>query len=215
MRSIAKWIITLTAPYLVIVGAALLLMQPFLIRYEYGKPGFPPDRYGFTKAERLRLGIIGLKSVTTPNGMQALKDARLSDGRPAFNQREISHMQDVRNLVAKLQALWVALAALALAATAISWKEARTAWGRGGALTILLLAALFGATLLDFGDLFVEFHHVFFQGSTWIFPETDTLIRLYPFPFWYDAAVAVGAVAGITALALTAQWTIRGKRGRK
>jgi integral membrane protein (TIGR01906 family) len=215
MRAIAKWIITLAAPYLVIVGAALLLMQPFLIRYEYGRPGFPPDRYGFTSAERLRLGIIGLKSVTTPGGMRALKDARLSDGRPAFNLREISHMQDVRNLVARLQVLWVALAVLALAATVSLREDARVAWGRGGVLAILVLAALFGATLLDFGDLFVRFHQVFFQSGTWVFPETDTLIRLYPFQFWYDAAVAVGAVAGVTALALTVQWTIRSTRSGK
>ncbi len=206
MRAIAKWFIALAAPYLVIVGSALLLMQPFLIRYEYGKPDFPPDRYGFSRAERLRLGVIGLKSVTTPSGMKALKAARLPDGRPAFNQREVAHMQDVRNLVAKLQVLWVVLAALALAATALAWKSARTAWGIGGVLTLLLLAALFGATFVDFGDLFVEFHHLFFQSGTWVFPETDTLIRLYPFRFWYDAAVAVGAVAVVTALALTGQW---------
>ncbi len=215
MRSIAKWIVILTTPYLVIVGSALLLMQPATIRYEYSKPDFPPDRYGFTKGERLRLAIIGLKSVTTPGGMQALKDARLPDGTPAFNQREVSHQQDVRNLVAKLQAVWIALAALALAATVFSWKDARTAWGRGGALTLLLLAALVGATLLDFESLFVDFHHVFFKGGSWIFPETDTLIRLYPFRIWYDAAVAMGTVAGVVALGLTAQWLIHTTRSGK
>jgi len=42
-----------------------------------------------------------------------------------------------------------------------------------------------------FGVLFVGFHRIFFEGSTWIFPYSDTFIRLYPERFWRDTFVYV------------------------
>ena len=39
-------------PFLVLTGVRLVMSETFL-RLEYNRPGFPPDRYGFTQAERL------------------------------------------------------------------------------------------------------------------------------------------------------------------
>jgi len=43
---------------------------------------------------------------------------------------------------------------------------------------------------------------VFFEGDTWLFLPTDTLIRLYPEKFWFDAAVGIGGLTLLEAIAL-------------
>jgi uncharacterized membrane protein len=46
-----------------------------------------------------------------------------------------------------------------------------------------------------FGILFVGFHRIFFEGDTWLFLYTDTLIRLFPVRFWQQAFLTL---AGLT-----------------
>ncbi len=49
--------------------------------------------------------------------------------------------------------------------------------------------------LLGFDDFFVQFHSVFFDGDSWRFSTTDTLLRLYPEEFWQDTSqLAAGIV---------------------
>ena len=48
-----------------------------------------------------------------------------------------------------------------------------------------------------------SFHRIFFEGDTWRFPSSDTLIRLYPDAFW----IGVGAwLAGLTVALGVAVW---------
>ncbi len=206
MKKALGLVIVLFAPYLITVGAAMLFMQPLSIKVEYSRPGFPPDRYGFTKAERYRLAVIGLESVVLPGKLDDLAAARTDDGKPAFNQREVRHMTDVRRLVARLQALWVAMAVLAIAATFALKEGARKYWGYGGVFTLATLVVLTLLVWWNFDWFFTEFHHLFFQGNTWLFPETDTLIRLYPWRFWNDLTWGVG----ITAIVVSALLAIYG-----
>jgi integral membrane protein (TIGR01906 family) len=63
--------------------------------------------------------------------------------------------------------------------------------------------------LLGFNTFFTAFHRVFFSGDTWLFNYTDTLIRLYPVQFWFDAATVIGltTIAEAIVLGLVArQW---------
>jgi len=80
---------------------------------------------------------------------------------------------------------------------------------RGGWLTLLLavtigVIATIGAS--GNGDLFwsffADFHHLFFQGNSWLFPDSDTLIRLYPLQFWQDAVLSIGIISALCGLAL-------------
>ena len=56
-----------------------------------------------------------------------------------------------------------------------------------------LIAAILVYLALNFNALFVTFHRIFFEGETWIFKYSDTLIRLFPIRFWRDAFISVGA----------------------
>ena len=70
--------------------------------------------------------------------------------------------------------------------------------------------------LLGFDDFFTGFHEMFFEGDSWRFSDTDTLIRIYPERFWQDVAqhVAAIAVAQAIVLALLAWWWLRAAERR-
>jgi integral membrane protein (TIGR01906 family) len=72
----------------------------------------------------------------------------------------------------------------------------------GASGTIALLVALVVLVLVGFDTFFTAFHRVFFTGETWLFDFTDTLIRLYPPQFWFDAATIIGVTTIIEAIVL-------------
>lgn len=121
-----------------------------------------------------------------------------------FNEREITHLKEVKGLIGLCYNLQVAsfgcLAAIAIGG--FVWKRrrfwplvAKMALG-GGALTIALLIFVGIAALVDFNWLFLSFHRLFFGGDTWILdPAMDYLIMMFPAGFFYDAALfIVGAI---------------------
>jgi hypothetical protein len=88
-------IVVISVPVVLLLLNVRLLMNDWFIRLEYARPDFPPDLYGMSREERLSLALTGLRSVTQPPGASILREVRFADGRPAFNEREVRHMQDV------------------------------------------------------------------------------------------------------------------------
>lgn len=194
----------LTVPVVLLGNGLWLLANDWYVHAEYARPGFPDDRYGLTGAQRTELALAGLRSIQPFNreGVDVLREATLPDGRPAFTEREIAHMADVRSLVGKvLLAHAIALGVAAAAAAALWRLRARGAIPRaflaGGGLTLGIAAALGIYMLASFDDFFVQFHEALFAGDSWRFASTDTLIRLYPDAFWSDFAAVL---AGLTML---------------
>ena len=75
----------------------------------------------------------------------------------------------------------------------------------GLAVTIALVVVI--GILINpnvFWNFFACFHSLFFEGDSWLFLYSDTLIRLFPIRFWQDAFLwaAVIALGGGIALAL-------------
>ena len=202
-------VIVVAVPIVLVVMPVRLLMHPRYVQLEYDKTGFPPDPLDFSLEERTRLAIIGVESIVGPRGVVVLQEARLPDGSPAFNQREVSHMQDVRVVTANIYvAQVIALVAGALATIALVRAGPRIsapiAWLTGATATVVLLVALIGLVLIGFDTFFTAFHRVFFTGETWLFDFSDTLIRLYPPQFWFDAATIIGVTTIIEAIVLGA-----------
>jgi uncharacterized membrane protein len=57
--------------------------------------------------------------------------------------------------------------------------------------------------LLAFDVLFETFHQLFFPGGSYTFdPATERLVQLFPFQFWQETAIAVGAVSVVLAAAV-------------
>ncbi len=76
-------------------------------------------------------------------------------------------------------------------------------YSRGGVLTIALIAAGLIAVVTSFNWLFTQFHALFFEGDSWIFLYSDTLIRLFPIQFWTTAFVIVFGGALLEAILLS------------
>jgi integral membrane protein (TIGR01906 family) len=78
-------------------------------------------------------------------------------------------------------------------------------WGvllDGSRLTLAILAFLSLAIAIAFSIVFVGFHRIFFEGDTWLFRYSDTLIRLFPERFWRDTFIALVASTTVGACLL-------------
>lgn len=221
LRKARSWIVTLLIPVVLVLTAVRLLMTPLFLMVEYNTPGFPQDRYGFTKEERLYWSGIALEYLLNTEDISFLAELRFPEGESApaptcqfmadctrlYNDRELRHMEDVKNVVKiALSVLYLSLAVLLIlglwAWQGDWWLEFRRGLSRGGWLTVIFIASILLFVLVAFGVIFVAFHNVFFDPGTWTFLFSDTLIRLFPERFWRDTFLAVGLVSGGTGLAL-------------
>ncbi len=206
---VAWAVAALVPPTLVLTNVRLLLTHAFL-EVEYRLPGFPPDPYGFTLEDRLEGAGIALDYLLNDAGTEFLADLRFADGSPVYNARELRHMDDVKELTQAALSLWrIGLAAVAAGLALLAWRAPQgRAWkavAAGGQLTLGLMAALGLSLALSFPFVFVGFHRVFFEGDTWLFRYSDTLIRLFPERFWRDTFLWL---AGMTAAEAALLWGV-------
>ena len=206
---LATWIVVLLIPVALILTSVRLLLTPLFVNVEYRTPFFPPDPYGFSQSDRLYWSSISREYLLNDQGISFLEDLQFEDGTAVFNERELKHMVDAKDVVQKALLVWyvalLGLLVLGLWAWRGDWGgEFRRACVRGGWLTIILVGLIVIIVLIGFGVFFVFFHQVFFDPGTWIFRYSDTLIRLFPERFWRDAFLAIGglSIAGGLILAL-------------
>jgi integral membrane protein (TIGR01906 family) len=138
------------------------------------------------------------------------------DGVPVLNERERSHMGDVRSVFTALYLVAAASGVLLVAAFVVTRG---TGSGRAGlwrrlsrsGLAIAVVTVVGGLLGLAFFDAaFEAFHEAFFPPGTFLFdPRTDRLVQLFPDAFWSETTVAVGIL--IVALSLGVWWLGRRK----
>ncbi len=197
--------ITIAVPLVLLMSAIRLMLTPAFINFEYRLPGFPADVYGFSTADRLKWADLSVQYLLNQEPISFLGDLRLDEVTPLFNERELSHMLDVKILVQRmLTALAVLAGTLFVLCLVFYWKKQAPAFWRavvsGGWLTLGLLGFILILTFTAFDWLFTKFHNIFFVGDTWLFLYTDSLIRLFPMKFWQDAFTFVGILTGAGAL---------------
>ena len=204
-----SWLTTLLTPIFLLGLGLRILLTPLFYNVEYRMPYFPPDSYGFTREDRLHWAPYAVDYLLNNADISYLGDLTFEDRTPLFNERELSHMHDVKGVTKGALRVWyitvVLLVGLGIWARYGKWWQAyRQGLRRGGWLMIGLVIAigLFGA--IAFWQLFTLFHALFFQGDSWQFLFSDTLIRLFPIQFWQDAFIWAGviSVGGALGLAL-------------
>ncbi len=197
-RTILQVVVSvLVLVFLLLTGIRMLLTDGF-VRLEYNMPGFPEDPYGMTKAQRLEYAPLALEFLLTGADESFLGDLTFEDGTPLYNERELRHMVDVQVLTLKFINVWYLSIALLIGLTLWAWlgkwwREYLKMLSNAGLTTIVVLGTLILLVFLSFDMVFTNFHRVFFEGDTWLFLYSDTLIRLFPERFWLDAFVFVGA----------------------
>lgn len=200
VRQLLSWFITLLIPYLLIITAVRLLLTPLFLQIEYHTPNFPADTYGLTLSDRLRWSQYAVDYLINNAGINYLGDLRFEDGTPLYNDRELSHMSDVKNLVQVLLKGWIIGLGILFLLGIWAWRgfwldDFKLGISRGGWVTIGLIIAILIGVVVNFETLFTDFHRVFFSGNSWIFLYSDTLIRLFPIRFWQDCFIDMGALS--------------------
>ncbi len=71
-----------------------------------------------------------------------------------------------------------------------------------------LLLGLAAWMLIGFEGFFQAFHGVFFESGTWVFSYSDTLIRLFPLPFWQDAGLIVAGGLRAGSVRCSSGWVV-------
>lgn len=232
MRTMPAWLILACRVVLIVLipivltltNVRLLLTHAFP-EIEYNLPGFPADPYGFTKEDRLKWSKISIDYLLNAEGIEFLRNLRFPPGQTAppescqyyldgdcnrlYNDRELRHMQDVKVVTRGVLWVWVISLILSAVAAGLLYRfghvsELRAGLLGGTGLTLAILLGLVTYLLINFDTFFVQFHRIFFEGDTWLFLWTDSLIRLFPVRFWQDAFTFVGGAAILEALALGA-----------
>jgi integral membrane protein (TIGR01906 family) len=162
----------------------------------------------------------------TPEDLRTATNAILADlvfgppdfdvqigGVPVLNEREQGHMRDVRTVFAGLFAAAVLSVVVLLVASRRRDRVRLWRSVRRGAIGLIIGTVVVGVIgLVAFDQLFELFHRIFFPAGSYLFdPATDRLVQLFPFRFWEESAMAVGAV--IIVLSLLTAW-VAGRRGR-
>ena len=196
----------LTPVFLTLLGIRILL-TPIFPEIEYRMPNFPPDIYGFSQEERLKYAKVSIEYLNNDAGLEFLGDLTFADGSPLYKEREVSHMLDVKILIQVALKIWgVAFGILLLLGIIAKLRDDTQAYLRGGRwggwLTLILTTSLGIIASIDFWEFFAQFHHIFFEGTTWIFEYSDTLIRLFPMRLWQDAFIMEGIIVVGGGLAL-------------
>jgi integral membrane protein (TIGR01906 family) len=192
-----QWLLVLALPLALLIVNMHIATGHWFVHWEYGKTDFPPDRYGLSTAERTHLAQVCVDYLATDASLSLLEELRLPSGEPAFNGRELRHMDDVQMVYNHLTTAGI-VAALAFLGGTIVLYALRCSRHRVPAvlvssslLTLGLLGAIAAYMILGWNSFFTTFHRIFFEGESWIFDYSDTLIRLFPVRFWMDVALVI------------------------
>lgn len=230
-RSVLDWVVLFfvgfSVPVLLVVGSIRLVMLPIFVNFEYQRADFPVDFYGFNTDDRLVYGMLGIEYLLNGEGIDFLARQRLpialcwnvpldAGDCPMFNERELRHMEDVKDLVRASFGVGIFLLVSVIALGVVLRLRGSVAmlWRGlvfGGVVTLTAIVLILFVAVLAWKPFFDAFHEVFFEEGTWRFLYSDTLIRLYPQQFWFDASLAVGGLTIVGAIVFIALggWRLR------
>lgn len=214
--SVSRTFLTIALPIILTLISVRAVMTPAFIKFEYNRPGFPEDVYGFTREDRLHYAPFALDYLLSGAGIDYLGNLAFDDGYPLFNERELRHMVDVKTVV-RIAFGGLIIFTLGFAAAGYTlWRDRNTRvefWQgvfNGAILTISLIVFIVVFALTAWDAFFTSFHTLFFEQDSWRFAYSDTLIRLFPEQFWFDAALTIGTLTTAGAVGiLLAAWKRR------
>lgn len=119
-----------------------------------------------------------------------------------FNEKEIVHIEDVRDLITSLRIFITGCSIVFFIGTFYLWKKKRLQdLAKGyfvGLFFVLVLALVIGIfSLTDITMVINGFHYLFFDNDLWIMnPATDKVIYLFTEDMYFDAIIRIGGCLG-------------------
>lgn len=224
-----KAFLTIAVPTLLAIGSIRLVMTYQFLYFEYTRPNFSVDYYGFTTEDRLEYGPYGITYLLNGEDIDFLGDLRLpiekcwdapsnANDCPMYEQEALGHMVDVKIITEKTFIIGTVIAMITLALFYLAYRQPyllhsiRLGLTYGSMLTLGIIISIIVFAFAAWDFLFDSFHEMFFEAGTWRFAFSDTLIRLYPEQFWFDAILTIGVLTSLGAiliLVLMWQWSKR------
>lgn len=207
-------ITVLGLPPVILLSLLYLLMSPSYVRFEYGKASFP-SATRLNESQRFSAAVECIRYLRSDVGIEVLRTLEDGEG-PLFNDRELQHMLDVKEVTRAIMTFHGICMVLVTGAVLFSaYYSSRGEFAKrlvqGSGLTLALVGILLITAMVNFNWFFTMFHRVFFEGDTWLFSYTDTLIQLFPIPFWFDVVLlwVLGVIVESCAIGGLALWWLR------
>jgi integral membrane protein (TIGR01906 family) len=191
VQTIASVAVVVATPIVVVAVAVLMFLNPIWVGFDQGRTNVTALT-GYSQAEVTQVtgSILSDLVFGPPNFDVAV------NGTTVLEERERSHMADVRTVLLRLGAL-AGVAALLLAVIALPSRGRRWFWRAAevGAQVLVVGVVVLGAAFaLFFDQAFELFHELFFPPGTYMFDSaTSRLVQLFPDQFWSETSVAIAA----------------------
>ncbi|MGB8646824.1 MAG: TIGR01906 family membrane protein [Anaerolineae bacterium] len=192
-------LIVILLPFFIILSAVYAINTEAFVQYEYSQPGFPASQR-FSAQDRYKNSIQTVRYVRGEISLADLKNLGV------YNDREVQHLVDVRNVWVEVTTFHIIAGVLILAAfIALTMSNLTRLWAAralfyGGILSILIVIGIGIFSTVAFEEFFTDFHHLFFTGDSWLFDYTDSLIQFYPLPFWEAASYGIALFVAIASV---------------
>lgn len=195
MRRASTWLVGLALAVFLLGASVVPLTIPAFTRIVASRTSLAQDA-GLSQerilqiAEQVRQFVAGNDAQPLPSTV---------DGRPGFDEAAISHLLDVRRVLAAARIATGVLALVLAFGLAVEVARRRTdriadALSAGAVWGVALVLLCVIAATSDFEAFFSAFHGLLFSAGTWTFPYDSLLIQTFPEPFWVSAGVVWGGL---------------------
>tara|TARA_B100000029_G_C17513155_1_gene937066 strand:+ start:827 stop:1504 length:678 start_codon:yes stop_codon:yes gene_type:complete len=187
---------------LVIIASDIVIKTSFIYEYDFWRYNISES----TNIDLKNLREIGKNIRNYFNNDQeylSIEATVNNEKKYLFNQREIEHMKDVKNLINFLNMIGLILGFSLIIFTCLLsfydkyWKKSfLNLIFLSGLFSIFLVVGILGIFLVFFDYFFILFHKISFSNDLWILnPKTDYLIMMFPENFFRDATYAIGIIS--------------------
>ena len=194
---------------LVAASVAWAVNEPRL--YEYGFDKYNISSVTGIEEEDLITAAGQIRSYfNSGDGPLDIRTRIFGEERELFSQREVLHMEDVKDLIRG--AYWVAIGSASYLLIFVAggfYRRRRPFAGAlakyilmGSGVTLAFVAIVGLIALTGFDGLFLFFHQASFSNDFWqLDPQRDYLVMMFPQGFWFDATMFVAlATVGMAVL---------------
>ncbi len=206
--AIARWLFVLCLPVLLLTASLAWAVNSFWL-YKHGlEKNNISQATGLSQSELDKAAAGLIRYFNSPDETISLTVVKDGKSFELFNQREVVHLRDVKALIwldyrVLLATLVYALSYIAASLLLRKHRELARGALAGSGLTLALMAALGVGMLLNFDQLFLQFHLISFSNDFWqLDPARDYLVMMFPEGFWNDAAGYIAMAAAGMAVVL-------------
>lgn len=192
LSNIFKLLFVVSLPLVLALANLYFFISPSFVESQYRQLGVPQVDQ-LSEEETFNAMRTVLNYLRSGQSIEALENPKGGQG-GLFDQKEVSHLMDVKNLISrafasqKLASLIMGVSILVILAEKGARKRFAhyLLWSSGATLAVIGLLLLLA--YLDFDWLFTQFHLIFFEGDSWLFNSSETIIQLFFPRFWANTA---------------------------